>query len=393
MGLDLEGKELGVGFGQRNDGRYYFRFTDRFGKRKTIYADTKSGINKLSRDALKDDNLKQNIQKNMTVEKLFKFWNEVYRVDMVKRTTRRKERGIYNQMIKGRFEKKSIKSIDTAFLKSQYAELREISSRGSMEAWVYLVKGMFRMAYDENYIGVNPARSLKAPKRESNEKIPLTDEEIDMFLKYAKNNSYYNMFLVALNTGMRLGELSGLQFQDLDFEKRTIHIQRQAHYLHEKMSTDDDRFLIDPPKSYYSSRYIPMNDVVYSVLIKQREHNKKIMSKLPKRLNPTPYRYKDFVFLSQRGRLVYERMPNDAINRIINNIRRQEGIESFPHFTMHVLRVTFASKCYDNNINMKMIQNWLGHKNINTTMSIYVKQRVSNELYKMNEIASGVKLV
>lgn len=394
MGKNLKGEELGVGYGQRKDNnKYYFRFNNRFGARETLLADSYKEIQALARKALKEDAQKKNTTKNMTVKKLFEYWNDVYRVDIVKSTTRRKYRGVYNQLIKKRWASHSIKSIDTAFLKTEYSEISKIAAKGSLETWVYLVRGMFSMAYEEEFIGRNPSLSLKAPERLSKEKTPLTEDEISVFLVNAVPSIYFNVFIVALNTGLRVGEISGLKITDVDFENKTIHVHRQLHYLHDKNEIKEDRYLIDNPKTKTSNRYIPINDAALKALKNQLTLNKLILNKA-RVIKTVGNRYEDLMFLNSNGTPVYERLCNDAIKKVIRNINQKRSLQNeFRKFTMHVLRVTFASKCYESGIDMKLIQKWLGHTKITTTMGIYVKLRTKDDLEKINIISTGTELV
>ncbi|MCR1959917.1 site-specific integrase [Thomasclavelia cocleata] len=394
MGKNLKGEELGVGYGQRKDNnKYYFRFNNRFGARETLLADSYREIQTLARKALKEDAQKKNATKNMTVKKLFEYWNDIYRVDIVKSTTRRKYRGVYNQLIKGRWANNSIKSIDTVFLKTEYSEISKIAAKGSLETWVYLVKGMFSMAYEEEFIGRNPSVSLKAPERLSKEKIPLTEDEISIFLTNAVPSIYFNVFIVALNTGLRVGEISGLKITDVDFENKTIYIHRQLHYLHDKNEIREDRYLVDSPKTKTSNRYIPINDAALKALKNQLALNKLILNKA-RVAKTVGNKYEELMFLNSNGTPVYERLCNDAIKKIIRNINLKRSPQNeFRKFTMHVLRVTFASKCYESGIDMKLIQKWLGHSKITTTMGIYVKLRAKDDLEKINIISTGTDLV
>lgn len=394
MGKNLKGEELGVGYGQRKDNKkYYFRFNNRFGARETLLADSYKEIQALARKALKEDAQKKNATKNMTVKKLFEYWNDIYRIDTVKSTTRRKYRGVYNQLIKKRWANNSIKSIDTAFLKTEYSEISKIAAKSSLETWVYLVKGMFSMAYEEEFIGRNPSLSLKAPERLTKEKIPLTEDEISVFLMNAVPSVYFNVFIVALNTGMRVGEISGLKITDVDFENKIIHVQQQLHYLHDKNEIKEDRYIIDNPKTKTSNRYIPINDAALKALKNQLILNRLILNKA-RVIKTVGNRYEELMFLNSNGTPVYERLCNDAIKKVIRNINRKRSSQNeFRKFTMHVFRVTFASKCYESGIDMKLIQKWLGHTKITTTMGIYVKLRTKDDLEKINIISTGTELV
>ena len=98
----------------------------------------------------------------------------------------------------------------------------------------------------------------------------LTQEEQTLFLKYAKaKNSYlYNFFALALRTGMRNGELRALQWADIDFDNKIIHVNGTLKYI----AKAKVKYMIDEPKSETSKRDIPMLDNLVTVL---REHRKR----------------------------------------------------------------------------------------------------------------------
>jgi Phage integrase family. len=91
----------------------------------------------------------------------------------------------------------------------------------------------------------------------------LSKEEQKIFLEYIKNSLYYNLYIVALGTGMRGGELRALEWSDINFEEKKIHISGTLKYRKK------EGYRKDTPKTKMSEREIPMIDEVYQILKKQ----------------------------------------------------------------------------------------------------------------------------
>lgn len=182
MGKSLAGKELGQGITQRKDGRYQARFTNRFGKRQTIYAKTLNEIRQKLRDEQYEDEKKLNNINLITMQQAF---NEL-KTDMSRKDTRRILIDMYNKAIDAELVLKNIPmQVNTV---------------------------------------VNKDSNLEEPR-------VLTLEETDVFLEAAQHYRYFNTFSLALETGMRIGELLGLKWSDIDFENQTIYVNRTLVYV------------------------------------------------------------------------------------------------------------------------------------------------------------------
>ena len=81
-------------------------------------------------------------------------------------------------------------------------------------------------------------------------------EEQNLFMRYSKNSQFYDLYMVALGTGMRNGELCALQWADIDFDNKIIHVNGTLKYI----AKAKVKYMIDEPKSETSKRDIPMLD-------------------------------------------------------------------------------------------------------------------------------------
>ena len=97
MGKDLKGKELGVGLNQRKDGVYQARYTDRWGKRKTIYGKNLRELRKQLAEAISDNENFTSIKDEITLDRWFVRWMDVYKSKSVRPNTKREYTHIYNK--------------------------------------------------------------------------------------------------------------------------------------------------------------------------------------------------------------------------------------------------------------------------------------------------------
>lgn len=176
-------------------------------------------------------------------------------------------------------------------------------------------------------------------------------EEVKTFLDFVKNDPYYDLYAVTLNTGLRLGEILGLLWDKVDFVNGQIVVSRSLSRSGLKNSTKTNR-----------TRFIPMNAKAKTILEKR----------FKERLND------QFVFAESNGdHLDY----NHLTERHFMVAQRESGIKKLIRF--HDLRHTFASHFMMNGGNLYTLQKLLGHSDMQTTMiyahldSDFLKQSVN----------------
>ena len=127
--------------------------------------------------------------------------------------------------------------------------------------------GMFKQAYRNQIIRKNPVELVTRPRKQTKRKDlrVLNREEQKIFLKYASDSLYCNVYQVALATGLRSGELRALEWEDIDFKNRNIHVTGTLKYH------NGEGYRKDLPKTVSSDRVIPMIDEVYKILKQQRK--------------------------------------------------------------------------------------------------------------------------
>lgn len=245
MGKSLKGKELGRGITQRKDGTYQARFINRFGKRQTIYGKTVTEITKRLRDEQYENEKQINVVNDkMTLDEWFEIWITTCKTHC-RNTTKRTYKIQYNRL-REKLGWRRLTKLKLVSLQEAFNELATDKMRQDCKA---LLSDMFKRAIENELmvkniaIGINPIIENK----EKEEKRILSDEEIKILLDSSKSGQMYAFYVIALETGMRMGEILGLTWDCVDFKEGIIDIQK--HYvIYQTMGMLYTNFIKPKPK-------------------------------------------------------------------------------------------------------------------------------------------------
>ncbi len=220
---------------------------------------------------------------------------------------------------------------------------------------IAFISHMFNDALKERYIDYNPCmpiRNLKHTEKKARDTIhrALTKDETKAFFEAAENSYYYDIYRLGINTGMRIGEIGALY--EADIRNDMIHIEKTV-----MRTTTGSYTIAEIPKTLPSIRTIPLNDSIREIIKHQQEINRMIDGDKIRSINDTIFK------AYERGILLV--FP---IDRDIERICRRAGIEKF---TTHAFRATFATRCIEQGINPRTIQDLLGHADYKLTMNLY----------------------
>lgn len=357
MGKSLQGKELGKGITQRKDGRYQARFVNRFGKRQTIYANKLSEITKRLRDEQYEDKKLLNvINPSLTLNEWYDTWINVCKKHC-RNTTIRTYNIQYNRL-RDSIGWRKITSLNLVTLQEAFNELKNDKSRKDCKA---VLVDMLNRAVEADMLVKNVAKGINPyiDNEEPEERHVLSDEEIKILLEETKGTQFHAFLVVALGTGMRIGEILGLTFDCIDFDKGLITVNKTLCYL---PNNGEAIYELHSPKTRAGKRQIPMIQDVKDVLLEQRKRKDKIS----KRHEPREG-LEDLVFCSKTNNPVNDMNIRKAITYHINKI---QTIDIRP-FTPHELRHTFATKAIAKGMRPKTLQRILGHNSLKMTMDLY----------------------
>lgn len=188
----------------------------------------------------------------------------------------------------------------------------------------------------------------------------LSKEEQQRFIEELEGEYYRPMLLTYLYAGLRMGEGIPLTWEDIDFEKRTIRVNKKAIVCHDYDKHEARQVVQDFCKTLSSKRKVVITTGLVGVLKAHREEMIKQSEKLGKVWSES-----DLVFPNTRGNIVYNRNLQHTLYRIF----AKAGIEGA---TMHTLRHTYATRCFEAGVDIKAISEQLGHANVKTTYNIYI---------------------
>ena len=392
MGKDLKGKELGTGLRQKSNGTYSARYVDRFGNRKEIYDKNLAQLKRKLNTAIYDDrNGNSVIENSVTLSQWFQNWIEVHKYKVIRNNTKMYYTQVFKKHIEPTLGKKKLKDITQLNIKSLLKELDQSGYQYETKNKVrIMLLYMFDKAMIDNYVLKNPCKGIKVVRDEKREMRVFTREEQAEFFDCCKGTFYDNLFVVALSTGLRQGEICALTWNDIDLDKKEISVTKTL--LYQKLEGDTKKeFHFNPPKTKTSKRIIPISKQCEIALKKQFIQRNNIMAKK----NAKPLEgFEDLLFTTKYGTPICDQIMIDAIKRIVDEINlSRDELEQFEMFTPHCFRHTFATRCFEAGIQPKTVQSYLGHATLQMTMDLYtsvLESHSKEEIFKLESVLDDV---
>ena len=377
---DAAGRKLKDGERQRPNGSYEYRWTDKIGKRHSIYAvslkELREKESKVTLDAIDGIQVSSN---SLTINDWYAKWKSLKKG--LKENTFQNYQYMYNQYVSGTFGKMKLKQVKRSDVKKFYNDLHEKTGLKvrTIESVHIVVYQVFELAVNDDVIRYNPCekalKELKNAFPEVEKKKGLTIEEESTFLRFVESNNrysrWYPVLVTLFRTGMRIGECMALTWEDIDFEAKTIRICKTLEYfklVDEHTHTKE----IHTPKTVAGIRYIPMLPEVIAALEEEKALQKLIGIECIETINGVT----DFVFLNRYGKTLCRESINRTIQRIVRECNMAVELKQFdgvllPKFSCHSTRHTFATRLNEAGINLKAAQSMLGHVDVSTTLNIY----------------------
>lgn len=394
---DNKGYVLCVGEYQDKSGRYCFKYTDLDKKRHAVYALTLKELREKEKQIEKDqeDGI-DNTRGNMTLNQLFQEYLDL-KTDL-KKSTRCNYQASWNSTIRDSdIGKMKISKINKVHIQKFYSALsKQGLAANTIKFYHNLICASLEFAVETDAIRKNPAKGAKKGiGGTKKEKSAMTVLEQEKLLDFVKNNKqycvYHPLMVFALSTALRIGELTGLRWSDVDLKENIIHIRQQLIY---RNLGDGCRFHVQDLKTEAGRRDIPLTVSARKSLIKQKELAFLLGTKQKKEIDGIT----DFVFLNSLGNPYATNAINFMLKNIVNAYNRLEQTiadrekresELLPHISAHILRHTACTRMAESGIDPKTLQYIMGHSSIAVTMDIYNHvdaTRVKNEMEKAEDV-------
>ena len=394
---DKKGRILRPGERQREDGRYEYRYKDAQGNTRSIYSWKLVETDKLPAGKKWEASLREmekKIQRDLEdgingyagARTILNSFFEAYMETKyeLKQSTRTNYKYMYKKYVSEWLGQRSIGSIKYSDIKKFYIHLiKEVGFKpNSMEIIHTILHPVFAVAVRDGLIRTNPTEGVmteikKSHDWEKGKRHALTVAQQTAFISYIARSKQFShwlpIFTVLLGTGCRVGEAVGLRWQDCDFEENVISVNHNLIYR--VQDSGKCEYHVTTPKTRSGIRIIPMLSEVKKALL--GEYDRQLREGFTE-LEVDGY--SGFIFQNQLGECLNPHAINRAIDRISKAYNREETEraakenrepELLPHFSAHNLRHTFCTRFCENETNLKIIQEIMGHADISTTMNVY----------------------
>ena len=320
---------------------------------------------------------------NLTLNEWLDYWFQTYAKRTVKRSTAISYLGYITNHISPIIGNIRLSEVDTTILQEYFNYEMDNGNKKTGKSLspktLHNIKLMlhksFKKAIELDFMKLNYAEYVELPKiRKPDIKTLSASEQHNLLniLKYSDEKLYFGVFL-SLTTGMRLGEVIGLRWSDVDLQDNIIHIRRTANRLNtlDESSRTRTEIVVGTPKSENSIRDIPITDMIHTAFIDYKIKYQENFGKIRK---------DDYIVMLRRGYPVEPKTMQDCFQRIIS----KAGIKE--HITFHGLRHTFATRAVEQGVDIKTLSVLLGHSDVSFTLSRYYHVSEKQKRKAMNLI-------
>ena len=366
----------------RWEGRYYTgEIVNGKRVRKNVLAKTKAECKEKLNKAIAENDKRQRIisrcdfltNPEPTLEEWSRIWFESFCTASVKEYTRNSYQNYFDRYILPNLGGMKIKDISTVscqqFLMKMYksGRTRNVEKKGkglsakTVKDIKIALQTCLQKAEDEGLIELNPCRKVQLPKAPPKEMQTLKANELGAFLQETKDSGCYEFYILEITTGLRLGEILALTWDDLDIKNKTISVNKQVQRIGSELK-------ITTPKTASSIRTVALCDECFNQLILLRSRQR-LDTKL---IFPSPI----------TGGL---RDPS-SVTRKLHRMQKRAGV---PQIRFHDLRHSFATLSLEQGMDIKTVSHMLGHTDAGFTMNTYMhvtdnmQQTVANAMQSL----------
>lgn len=381
---------------ERKDGRFEVRVTAGYdfktGKSKRIsyYTKTKAEAVKKLHEAEYDIHFNNHIDPTSTkLIDWLNLWLNKYMKNSLKQSTYTSYKGYIDNHLAPAFPTLKLKDLSTMLLQDfyNYKITQEGMSPKTISNLHRCLHKALKQAVLERYIDFNPCDNVSLP-REQKPQIEILTREEQQRLMYTSQHFRYGVFIrFTLATGLRLGELVGLRWEDIDTKKSMVSIRRTINRLPKidyNGIGNSTEIVIQEPKTKNSIRSIPILKVILDELMQWRN-----VQLADAATAGSAYNDSGFIITHQLGGYIEPR----NFKKFYDEILKASGLG---HYTFHALRHTFASRALEQGMDYKTLSTILGHSSVAFTLDRYThvldsqkheEMSLMEELFEMNNMS------
>jgi integrase len=326
-------------------------------KRRTIYADTrKEAAEKLAKAlAHRADGIVVD-DKNLTVGEYLDRWLSEAVRGTVRESTFSRDKYLVTNHIKPSLGRLKLKNLNALHIQGHYRERLDSGLSGSTVQKIHhVLHKALAQAVRWNLIPRNPADSVKAPTPVPKEMHPLSAEEAQRLLEAAQGDRLEALYVLAIHTGMRRGELLGMRWEDVDLDSASVRVRRTLTRI-----DNGRRLALAEPKTRRSRRTVGLTQRAVEALRSHRARQAEEKLKAG-----SLYASQGLVFAGEGGGFIN---PSNLRQRSFAPLLKRAGLQQI---TFHDLRHTCASILFRSNIHPKFVQELLGHASVAITLDTY----------------------
>ena len=307
----------------------------------------------------------------MTTQTLLTEWLETYEKEHIKSRTYSRYQGLITAHINPTLGEQNIEDLSRRdiqeFLSQQKAEGNIRSGGGKLSAtsanlMLTVLNLAFEYACDMDLLQQNPCERIRRSREDSKKIEAFTKDEQRKIENAIMGSDDTRLFgiLLCLYTGVRIGELLGLEWADVDLQRGFICINKTVY--RDKDESGEWQLIVDKPKTASSDRVIPLPSYITQMMIVRKETAKS-----------------DYVIENKKG----ERMSIRSYQYIFEKLTERAGVRKL---NFHALRHTFATRAIECGMDIKTLSEIMGHKNASITLNRYAHSMMDTKIEMMNRL-------
>ena len=307
----------------------------------------------------------------MTTQTLLTQWLETYEKEHVKARTYARYHGLITAHINPAIGEHDIENLSRRdiqdFLSKQKTEGNIRTGGGKLSATstnliLTVLNLAFEYACDMEIIEQNPCTRIRRSREDAKKVEAFTKDEQRKIEIEIMNSDDPRLFgiLLCLYTGIRIGELLGLEWADVDLQHGFIAINKTVY--RDKDESGEWQLIVDKPKTIASDRIIPLPSYISQMMAKQKESAKT-----------------DYVIENKKG----ERMSIRSYQYIFEHLTEKVGVRKL---NFHALRHTFATRAIECGMDIKTLSEIMGHKNASITLNRYAHSMMDTKIEMMQKL-------